>query len=691
MSLTDALYLLRQHWKLLVGLPLLLAASCLFFLGRQQKTYASDTTIYTGIMSGYSLKGNAATDYYGSGNAFDNLLNLITSRATKEEAAFRLLADQLHRPAGPGLVPLAPALQQQLRGATPEETAKRIANYAHQNTRNEVYQLLNSGAPTYSLAALGHLTATRLATSDLIKLEYEANDPAMCQRTLQIITQVFLDKSRQLREGQTASVIDYYAEATRRAKSRLDSAERKFLAFNRDNNIINYEAQSKNVAAEKEALNSQAGAVEMQYAAAQSGLQAVSRKLAGRSQAVLTSNNILAQRRRLVQLNEALADQQLFAQQNAGSNQARVANLRAEAARTEQAIRTSVNAYYDRTTNTNGLASKDLLGEWMRNMVLAEQGRAQLTVLNRRKAEFEREYQRMAPLGATLKRIEREIDLAEKAYLSLLGSLNESRSTQQNTELVTNLKIVDPPNLPLEPQRSKRLLLVMLSLMGGFALVAGAVFGASLLDRNLRRPAVATALTGLPVAGIVPVAQPGRPAAAPRSLEQLVRLLLLRSGGTARPADAPFVVGVLSTRQGQGKTALCQALAQSTNAIGLDVLTLYPEGTSASPADPRTGYYPAATAAVQGCHLAELTTDQQRLSQVVVIEFPALLEAIYPVAVLPDLHLVLLVARADHGWHEADQKAVADLRAATSAPVELVLTNVRAQDAAAFLGTSGVG
>jgi len=38
--------------------------------------------------------------------------------------------------------------------------------------------------------------------------------------------------------------------------------------------------------------------------------------------------------------------------------------------------------------------------------------------------DFVRTYQKFAPLGAMLKRIEREIKVAEQSYLELLRSLN---------------------------------------------------------------------------------------------------------------------------------------------------------------------------------------------------------------------------------------------------------------------------
>ena len=95
MSVSEIFRLLRRKWALLLLVPLVLGASSYLFARDLPIVYSSDTTIYTGIASGYSLTGDASADYNATNNAFDNLVNLITARSTKQEAICRLLAQDL--------------------------------------------------------------------------------------------------------------------------------------------------------------------------------------------------------------------------------------------------------------------------------------------------------------------------------------------------------------------------------------------------------------------------------------------------------------------------------------------------------------------------------------------------------------------------------------------------------------------
>lgn len=699
MSLSHLLQLLARKWPLLVLVPLVLSVSTYFFARNLPQVYASDTTLYTGIASGYSLTGNAAADYNTANNAFDNLINLITARSTKEEVAYRLLATHLwHVGLKPALLDVEPYdalreslpadLRRQLTAPTLEATLQNVRRNAQANSANPIQRLLNSQNPTYSLAALTPLTATRIGASDLVRLDFESYDPEICRYTLELVTQVFLEQSKNLREGQTASVIKYYENELARAKARLKKAEDENLAFNRDNNIINYDAQSNNVATEKEALATELTQVSQQYAGAQAALNAVNRKLGGRQQALASSREVVEQRQKLSRLNAAITDQQLFGQQQEPGSATKIKQLQAEAAKAEQTIQNNVDSYYAHSTSTEGIPNKELLSEWVTDMVQVESNRAKLAVMNRRRQEFEREYQRMAPLGATLKRIDREIELAEKDYLSVLTSLNSSKASQQNTQLTANLKIIDPPNLPTHPKTSKLLMLVLLSGLGGLVVAAGTVVGLGLLDKSLRNPAIAARQIGLPVAGMMLDAH-GPPtkllqASQQRSLDQLVRHILLKAN--TPPAPLPFVVGIFSVQRQEGKTTLCQALAQRCHEMGVQTLALYPDTNEVDETlEAPSLFYPSETAAVQGWPLDQLIQHAvpKQMSetsapnvQVVLVEFPALREEALPVGVLRQLHLVFLTVPATRAWRVTDHETVERLRAATTAPVEVVLSGV---------------
>jgi uncharacterized protein involved in exopolysaccharide biosynthesis len=703
MNLSDLLRLLARKWPLLVLVPLALSASTYFFARKMPKVYASDTTIYTGIASGYSLTGNAEADYNKTSNAFDNLVNLITSRSTKEEVLYQLLAIHLWQASQqPSLLSVPPydalreslptKLRQELTGPTKEATLENVRRYAQANNTNALYKLLNSTNGTYSIEALTQLTAARIGSSDLIRLQFESYNPELCRTTLSLVTKVFLEQSKNLREGQTSSVIAYYEEELKQAKARLAKAEGENLAFNRDNNIINYEEQSKNIATEKEALATELSQVSQQYAGAQAALRAINTKLGGRQVALVSGNgDVIKQRQKLARLNAAIADQQLYSQQQEPGAAAKVKQLQAEADKTAQAIQANVDNYYAHSNSTEGVPNQDLLSEWVQDMVQVESSRAKLEVMTRRKQEFEREYQRMAPLGATLKRIGREIELAEQNYLTVLNSLNASKASQQNTQLTANLKIIDPPNLPARPKTSKLMLLVLLSGVGGFVFVTGLVIGLGMLDKSLKNPTVAARRIGLPVAGMMldTHASPKLlQASQQRSLDQLVRHILLKAN--SNPVTSPFVVGVFSVQRQEGKTTLCQALAQRCHEMGVQTLALYPDGNENDETlEAPTLFYPSEMAAVQGWPLDQLIQHAvpKRMTelsapnvQVVLIEFPALREEALPVGVLRQLNLVFLTVPATRAWRMTDHETVERLRASTTAPVEVVLSGVALHD-----------
>jgi succinoglycan biosynthesis transport protein ExoP len=82
---------------LLILVPFILAFAVWYFTRNQDHIYQSETTIYTGIVSGYNLESTSNTnvDYMGTNMQFDQIVNYLGSRKVIEETAIRLLAQHL--------------------------------------------------------------------------------------------------------------------------------------------------------------------------------------------------------------------------------------------------------------------------------------------------------------------------------------------------------------------------------------------------------------------------------------------------------------------------------------------------------------------------------------------------------------------------------------------------------------------
>jgi uncharacterized protein involved in exopolysaccharide biosynthesis len=95
MTAINFLRLLRKHIVLLLITPVLLAALVTFMTRKPAYTYSSETTLYTGIASGSSVEMDKSFSYFANNTAFDNLINVISSRNTQKEVAIRLLVQHL--------------------------------------------------------------------------------------------------------------------------------------------------------------------------------------------------------------------------------------------------------------------------------------------------------------------------------------------------------------------------------------------------------------------------------------------------------------------------------------------------------------------------------------------------------------------------------------------------------------------
>jgi uncharacterized protein involved in exopolysaccharide biosynthesis len=701
MTLKEFVQLLRRHWLLLVTLPVATAISIFFFTRKEAKEFASDTTIYTGIASTYNIdKNNAGSDYSNS-KAYSTLLSLINSRATKQEVALRLLAKHLSLRSYDSTV-LSPEtysrlhllinepLQQQLVGTSLEETTRNLTTYLGSNNQNVLYRILNSNAPNYSFAALDKISASQVGNSDLVKIEYVADDAVVCQQTLVELTNVFTRRHKQLQEGQNGSVVGYFGEAAAKARRRLDSAEKKLLSFQQANNLIDYDEQSESVATQRDGLEQQANDLEMQYAGALSAYRALQKTVKGNGVTDISSQKTYFLSNQLVKLRTQTANAEVFNRgKTDAASTAAIRKLKEQTEQVERQLQASINGQSDQDSDTQPTGTKGLANDLIRSGLLVEELRAKLLVLRKQQNSFGKEYQKVAPLGMEKRQIEREREVAEKEYLAVTNNLDQSQVAQQNIELTSRLKIVDPPYLALNRAKSKRLLLLLFGSLGTLLLAVGSITASALLDQSLQNPEVAKAKTRLPVFGILPDAG-GSPATHTplfsQAQAQLARLLLLRMQPQL-VAQKPYIVGIVSSHQAEGKSTIVASFSAQLEKMGIKTLNLLPtthkeEGILSG----ATAFYTPLHAISPQITLADLASVDLSQYQVVLVEFPALLEAVYPVAVLPHLDIMLVTADANRTWQPVDKDLFDAIRISTKAPIELIINKLLADFAKNYLG-----
>jgi len=457
-----------------------------------------------------------------------------------------------------------------------EQTVENLISYASHDDTNFVYKLLNYSNPHYSVKAISAVNVQRIASSDLVKLKYENDDPGICQQTLSILTDVCIKNFKDIKENRSDAVVRYFEFQVKQASAKLKVAEDKLLKFNKDNNIINYYEQSKAVAVVKEDLDVTYHNMRIKLAGTMAAITRIEEKLSNQKKIQLNSSEILDLRNRLSEINLKIADLEILGK-NDSATLPKLNKLKSESTILKARISNSISKLYTYGHTTDGLPINNLLQDWLTNVLDYENTKAGMAVLGDRIKDFQKQYAVYAPAGANLKRIEREINVSEQAYLELLHGLNLAKLKMQDIELSSNIKAIDPPFFPLSPNPTKRSLLVVVAGLFGFLLVLVTILATEYLDKTLKNPEKATRILGIKPAGIFPkiylkVGSLNFPFVVNRLSEMFIQQLEWHGKNNA--AVKPLKVLFFSTLSTEGKTTIIGNVALKLKLQGKRVLVL---------------------------------------------------------------------------------------------------------------------
>ncbi|MCK9451187.1 MAG: LysM peptidoglycan-binding domain-containing protein [Bacteroidales bacterium] len=553
------------------------------------------------------------------------------------------------------------------------KTIQNFTNYYNSSDTNFIYELLHYDQhPHYSIASIQQLQIYRINNSDLVRLIYTSDDPGICQQTLKIIAQTFVKNYKALKENQTDLVVAYFKRQVDSADQQLQAAEDRLLKFNKKNNIINYAEQTKYIAAQKEDLDLYYQNEQVRMAQASASLRELETKLTRRDSIYLKSDMINQKRKQFADISEKILINEIAEDYNQLISD-EIGRLRKESDRLRDEIKLYVDQLYLYSHSTQGVPISSLLEEWLKNALIYEEAKASLVVLSRRKMDFVRTYQRFAPLGAMLKRIEREITVAEQSYHELLRSLNLAKMRQQNLKMATNIRIVDPPYFPLNARASKAKYLVVAAFLIGFFMVAFIILILEYFDASLRNPERVAENVKLKLAGAYPyvgsnIQMKNMVRISNRLIEMIIQNLKLQlTHNAVYPAQKPYFILFFSTQDNTGKTFLSHKIANKLRTYGEKVMILNYSSDNQLATDDgdfNMDYpYSIKDSFVKASSLKDLI-DRNILRRenytydYIFLEIPSIIYNDYPLELMHDIDASIMVLKGNNKWNKADKSAL---------------------------------
>ena len=596
MSLIIFFRIILKNFKWLMIFPLILAISVFYFTRNIPREYLSSATVYTGIASGYSITddGDTKIDNFQINNAFDNLINMVKSRETIEEVALKLLAQHLvlDRPDPnildeKGFEDLKELItdderkQFVVKGSI-DKTYEKLRKFKEESNKNKLVFILSEPGSFYSIAGIsGKISATRKQSSDILELTFSTTDPGVCQHTLIFLTQAFSRRHKGIKGSETGNVVKYFEEQLKIAFRGLQGSENKLLEFGVNNRVINYYEQAKFVAESKEDLTTDYYKEKMGHSAAQSALKRLEEKMSTYTDVVNNNDGLVSIRQELANINYKITNAKIYR-----LNPEKISEMEDEAENIKLKLKERARDFFNFNNSIEWVPQKSLLEEWLSKLILVEESNGRLMVYENRLKQYDGIYKEYAPMGSTISRMEREVSVAEKEYLSVLHGLNLAKLRQQNIEVSNNLKLVDSPFYPLQAQPSSRGLLILVSFLGGFILVLSLLITKEITNKSIRFPEKVENLTGIPLLSALPKLDLKNKKQAYLNIhnnlmQRIVNSIFIEIKRSEKSKEKKnFVITLISTRQKQGKTYFAEALAQKLINIRKNVFYLYPETSS---------------------------------------------------------------------------------------------------------------
>ena len=661
-------FLYKIRWYLII-LPLIALIVAWFSTRNMERVYDANTTIYTGMITGYNLEGGSGAAGGNNQANITNLMLLMTTDVTIHEVSLRLFArcmmygnpskdnNYISSEHFRQLSATVPADVKALINHNSEQaTYANLKAYEKPSQDNYIFSLLNYHRWFGINSITSRLKVMQLNRSDIIDIAYTANDAGIVYNTLDILNEVFARQYQQLRFGETNDVIKFFEREVARLYKILTGAEDDLIRYNVSKRIINYSEQTKAVTGLDATQQTSDNTQLMNYTTAKSLMDYLERQLGDRAKIIRANRDFTDQITDISRIQSRISNLRLMNSEGGEGNvesQLELAKaekmLQDRTARMKELTRDIEAGSYSTET---GVKANEMISKWLDQVLLLEKTKAEMSAQDIMRQKLDQQILYYAPIGATLARKDRHISFIEGNYMEMLKALNAARLRQRNLQMTTaKLRVLNPPMFPMNAQPTNRMMILLGAFLLTFALTALYFFIIELLDRTLRDRMRSERITKVPVMGCFPKESTLRYRRFNKTIADMALRQLSKSLLPHFKEGQQNVLNLISTDAGNGKSYIAQELENYWISIGLQVRRLtYDED-----------YLAEDSRFIMAKDIKDICPDILP-NEIAIIEYPNLDDNSVPPALLNMGTINLLVTRANRTWKDVDQKALKELQ-----------------------------
>lgn len=684
-------FLYRIRYWLLWG-TLFVTGLVIYFTQFLPYSYTVKSSLYAGITSSTSLDG-AAVNFSVVAATFDNLVNIAKSRGTLEKVSLRLLASSYtHGEEWKDNQYIQAKHYRQLLQITPKEVmelidrkdeSKTLANltaYKKNDHNNFIYSVFNRTIAFYSMAALDRVELKRIGNSDILDISYTSADPGLTQLTVAFLIEELINAYEILRFKSTNDVIAYFEEQVRLAKVRLSEEEDNLMHYNVQERIINYDEETKALAATRYQVDDRLEAAKRTYEGAVALRKMLDEKMDVRAQIIRNNTNLLQELDKVSNLNQSIMEKEIFISDKSKSKSEELQKEKTELRQAEDRISSISDNLNEFAFTKEGVGIENMINEWLIALVNEARAQAEMKVLESRQQDIFDQYSHMSPVGTQVNRKERAIDIAEDNYRTQLSGLASANLRLKNIEMSTsNLQTVAPPSYPLTDNGRNRLMYILAAFFGSMIFIILYFLLIEVLDHTLRDPYRSKRLSGLPVIAAFNGISNLKYRGFLKACNRLAAAYCCNRLNKYMKVGEPTVINLLSINSREGKSFLAKYFIRHWESEGLRVRLV----THDYDFESNGKQY------VQAQQLSDfwILNEAEKTPDIILVEYPSIKDSSIPLPVLQKADVNLLIANACRLWRDSDNTTLAPFKEALKdTPFMLYLNNADRDVVESFTG-----
>lgn len=579
----DFVYLLRVLLKrkwIIVGSAILAAFIAWYFTKDQPLEYRSIAQVSTGFTTNDVVSVGGENNFFEADTKFNNAIVTFTSPTVMSLLSYSVILHDLENPS------------QAFRKLNNEQKASDVykavdINHAKQvfNEKLNSMSVLTSYKPEekklleflhlygYDYKSLaGNLNVYRLERTDYIQIDYRSENPELSAFVVNNVYQDFVRYYKFIRTERTSESIDTLQSLLERKRQDRMEANQKIVATG----LLNVDDANKSSFDLISSLQQTLDEEQDKLATSQIALRSVNRQLgnAGGPAATVDNSELLKLRNQMnaanqEYLNSGSTDQDALNRYN---------NLKAQ-------YQNKIKSVGEATSSSASLLDKSALLQRKSDLeVNIEAAKLHIASLQDKINQLKGSVSNAATRSAQAQSLSKDADLTDKEYLELLQKYNTA--VDQSNAAVNNFRQILVAQPAIEPEPSKRFLIVGMAGMAVMVCSILIIVFLTYLDASIKTPSIFSRIVNLKLLALVNFASLKN-----TDVAQVVANTSSTKDKAAKNRENKFreslrkfryevensgkkIFLFTSTKKGQGKTTLIQALAYSLSLSKKKVLII---------------------------------------------------------------------------------------------------------------------